>query len=478
VTNQIITIVKEDWRYWYRSKVATVMMLITLLLAIASSLTTYASIETASHQRLHLQQQSESAFLEQPDRHPHRMVHYGHYVFRAPAPLSIIDPGVDLYTGTTIFLEGHRQNSTMFSSQQLSSGLSRLGNLTPAFLMQVLVPLLLILVGYSTISRERESGTIQFILSQGISATTFILGKLCSLMLVGAVFTLPILIASIYTLVQGESLVVILTFIMTHLLYLLVWCGIVIACSSLSKKSNSSFVLLVAVWIFFSLLLPRIAASTAASMKPSPSKLEADFEVLKELRKLGDGHNASDPAFEQLKAKLLDQYKVEQVEELPVNFRGVVAQKSEADLTHVLNQFAEKRMSEELEQAKIARVFGWLSPTIALRTTSMMLAGTNLETHHRFLRVAEKVRFEFVQGLNKVHEKTLSYQDDINRYKDSETQQKARVSSENWSLLNDFRFTIDKPQIRLASSIESVIHLVFWIGLIVFLLTFSRRALQ
>jgi len=56
---------------------------------------------------------------------------------------------------------------------------------------------------------------------------------------------------------------------------------------------------------------------------------------------------------------LLAQYNVDTVAELPINFRGAVASASEAELTQVLNRFAEKSMQNELTQTQISRHF-WL----------------------------------------------------------------------------------------------------------------------
>jgi len=147
-----------------------------------------------------------------------------------------------------------------------------------------------------------------------------------------------------------------------------------------------------------------------------------------DLRKLGDGHNSADPAFAKLKSNLLAQYDVESVEELPVNFRGVVATKSEENLTNTLNAYAETRMSRELAQSKRLDGFGILSPYVAINTASRTLAGTDLRTHHRFLREAEALRYEFVQGLNKVHAEQLNYADDLKRSSDAASEQRTRVS--------------------------------------------------
>ena len=136
------------------------------------------------------------------------------------------------------------------------------------------------------------------------------------------------------------------------------------------------------------------------------------------------------PQYRQLRANLLAQYDVERVEDLPVNFRGVVAEVTEADLAEVMNKHAEERMALEARQARFAEYFGWLSPVVAVSASSRALSGTDLATHHRFLREAEAVRFDFVQGLNRVHVEQLDYIVDINRSNDTESERRTRMSAE------------------------------------------------
>ena len=476
--NTLNHIILDEWRYWRRTKLALTLIVIGMVLTVAAVLVNTLEIRHSSHERNHLQQSAESQFLDQPDRHPHRMVHYGHYVFRTPSPLSIIDPGVDAYTGTSIFLEGHRQNSAMFADQRQSSGLTRFSSLSPSFLVQVLVPLLIVLVGYASVTREKEAGTLNIIVTQGVSVWLVLIGKSLALAVGGMMLLLPLLAASVWAVFEGESALVTGGFVLGYALYVLAWSGIVVGVSALNHKSSASFASLIGVWIVLCILVPRIGSSTAAALVPSPGKLEADFAVLEELRKLGDGHNASDPAFEQLKSNLLAQYEVDKVEDLPVNFRGAVAQYSEKKLTDVLNVFAEKRMQEELQQAQIARQFGWFSPMVAIRSFSMMMSGSNLETHHRFLREAEALRFEFVQSLNKVHENKLAYETDVNRYKNAETAKAARVDASNWAVLSSFQFSPDTGAARLASSGFYAIQLIFWCGLAGLCLLLAPRRLR
>ncbi|MEX6775102.1 ABC transporter permease subunit, partial [Pseudomonas aeruginosa] len=85
------------------------------------------------------------------------------------SPLAFVDFGVDSFTGNTIFLEGHRQNSANFSEARQSSLLLRFGQLTPAFVLQALAPLLLIFLAFTSVARERERGTLRLLLAQGVS---------------------------------------------------------------------------------------------------------------------------------------------------------------------------------------------------------------------------------------------------------------------------------------------------------------------
>jgi ABC-2 type transport system permease protein len=203
-------------------------------------------------------------------------------------------------------------------------------------------------------------------------------------------------------------------------------------------------------------------ASAANTAIPNTSQIETDMDVIMTLRSVGDGHNANDPAFNRLRVNLLEEYAVEQVEDLPINFRGVVAQAAESELTEVLNNYAKKRMANQLTQTKLVKSYEFISPFITLQSASMVAAGTDGETHHRFLREAEAVRFEFVQGLNKVHEQKMTYADDINRSSDVNAERRTRVNSDNWRVLNDFRFEADPDGIRLERLQSSYVIILVW----------------
>ena len=288
--------------------------------------------------------------------------------------------------------------------------------------------------------------------------------------------SLPALFSSIAASLFGESLLTGLTLYFGHFIYLSIWAVLALLISIVTRSRGLALGILLAAWVLTVLVIPRIGVTSASAALPTQGKILTDMHMNEDLRKLGDSHNAADPAFAKLKADLLAQYDVETIEELPVNFRGVVSEKNEAHQAETLNKFAEKRMQREQAQAVHLSAYGWLSPYLAISGASRNLAGTDLNTHHRFLREAEALRFEFVQGLNKAHIEKLSYADDINRNKGEEGWRRARVDAQNWQVLQDFRFTPDSPKQRLSRAINGFVPLSIWlIALLGFGLFASRK---
>lgn len=451
-----------EWQFWLRSRLALAGFVIMAGMLAVTSLVTVARVDEVRRERLGHQVAAEESFLAQPDRHPHRMVHYGHYAYRVPGPLAIIDPGVDRVTGQSIFLEGHRQNSAMFAESRSGAFLGRFVDLTPALTYQVLAPLLLIILGYSLIIREREAATLAPLLAQGVAPATLFAGKAAALASVILVMIAPLALLAGRALIEGEGGAAAFSLVGAYGLYLTIWGGLILLVSALARQRGMALAVLVAVWLLSVIIMPRLAVSLAGSVTPAPGKIETDLVMARDLRDIGDGHDATAPVHEGLRAQLLTEYGVERVEDLPVNFRGMVALASEEKLTKLLNQYAEEQMAREQKQAQVIHTFGWVSPFIALSNASRAFAGTDLVGHHRFLREAEALRFDFVQGLNAAHAHELAYASDVNRNQDDAAMQQARVSAANWQVLKDFRFAPSPAAARLNEAAPFLAMLAVW----------------
>lgn len=476
--NATLTVATDEWRYWLRSKLALAVVALFLVILVSVSLLTTLRMQAESHERAHHQADSEQTFLSQPDRHPHRMVHYGHYVFRAPMPLAMFDPGLDSVTGKTMFLEGHRQNSATFAASGSSADLGGLSWLTPALIYQVFAPLLIIVLGHGAVIREREAGALAPLLAQGLSGRTLLAGKMLALFLFVLLLLVPLVVSGLISLGRGESLLAAASLVGVYLVYLSVWVGLTLLISSALRNRPSVIATLAAFWLALTLVLPAVAVNVSSHAAPLAGKIETELTMLTEVRDLSDGHDVDDSVYDRLQASLLEEYGVDRVEDLEVNIRGIFAQMAEAELTETLNVYTERRIETEMRQAELLGRHGWLTPALAVAAASRSLSGTDLDHYHRFLRQAEDLRIGFVQGLNRAHAEELSYFDDINRNRDEESWERARVDASNWKVLDEFRFEPADAAVRLASAGSSILMLMAWMALLSGMLVWAGGRLK
>lgn len=423
--------------------------------------------------------ETDELFEAQPARHPHRMVHYGTYVYRPVSALAAFDPGVDPFAGTTLYLEGHRQNSATFGAVRENSSLMRFGQLTPAFVLQTLAPLLLIFLGFSMVSRERESGVLRQLRTHGARAHEILLGKGLALALVAFTAFVPALVALLWIGVSAPAEAAAAALIaMGGALYLMVWVALIIAASALMKSSRASLVALVAAWALIAVMAPRGAAELAARLAPMPTRAETDLRLAAELRQMGDSHNPNDPFFNAFRARLLSEHGVTRVEDLPFNYRGALSTEGEALTSQLFDRYFTETAAVQRAQAAILTQASIISPALASRRVSMAGAGADLETHLRFLQQSEAYRFDVIQRLNAMHKDMLTFMDDSARSRDAEAERRTRIAAENWATLPDFTFAPTTAAERRAAMAPAFLILLAWLGLGLGLCALGARRLE
>lgn len=468
----VLRIAREQWRQWLRDRVAGLGLVLLLLLTAAAALTAWEQRGAAHAERAHDQAHMDHAFEAQPDRHPHRMVHFGHFVFRPINPLAAFDPGVDAYTGHTLFLEGHRQNSANFGDVRQSSVLLRFGQLTPAFTLQLLAPLLLIFMGYATVARERESGLLRVLLAQGVQSWQIVAGKFLALAAVALLALAPALVALgwiVATTSAPASLA--LALVAGYVAWLLIWAAGVVAVSTVVAHGRDAMLALLAAWAVGVVLLPRVANEYVASTLALPTRFESDIAVHRELDALGDSHNPGDPYFNAFRQKLLAQHGVTRVEDLPLNYKGLLGQEGERLTSELFGRHA--GASADLQRAQLASVdrFAIFSPVIALRRLSMAAAGTDMESDLRFQDQAERHRYQLVQQLNRLQAEKLDYAGDRSSRDD-------RISREHWAGMAPFQFQGATPREVTARAAPAAAVLLGWLAVAIALLGLAARRLQ
>jgi ABC-2 type transport system permease protein len=469
-------IARDELRMMVRNRVAMIALVLLALLTIVAVASSWAHQSRTAELRDRHAHAAEHAFDAQPDRHPHRMVHYGTFIFRPLGPLAAFDPGVDAFTGSSMFLEGHRQNTANFGDVRQSSLLVRFGQLTPAFVLQAVAPLLLIFLGYGALARETESGTLRLLMLQGASRRQVVRGKVLALGAVALIAGAPAMIGLLLIAGQPGALAwPMLVIALGYAAYLALWAVLIVLVPALVHRRRDALLALVALWAVALIVLPRVAPDVASAAVPLENRLQTDVAIARDLRKMGDSHNPDDPHFAAFKQSVLDRYGVAKIEDLPVNYKGILGVEGERMTASLFNRYATDSFVAQARQNGIVETIGLLSPAIALRSLSMAAAGTDLDGHRRFLEQAEAYRYALVQRLNRMQAEAVSYADDS--AVDAGADRRKRVSGSNWQAMPDFRFAAPSGATLALAALPGLAILGGWLVSALVLLGFATRRL-
>jgi len=136
-------------------------------------------------------------------------------------------------------------------------------------------PLIGLILGFDSINREWNEGTLSKLLAQPIHRDALINGKFLAGSLVIAVTLLAIILAitglglaTLGVVPGAEEILRIFFYFLLSLLYVCFWLGASILFSILFRSITTSALASLAAWIFFSFLVPLAASSVARTAAP------------------------------------------------------------------------------------------------------------------------------------------------------------------------------------------------------------------
>ncbi len=372
---------------------------ITLALLLVSLFLGWRSWNDLNSQRETAQRTVRAQWLAQGEKGAHAAAHYGVYAFRPTPTLSFAEPGIFPYTGVAVWLEAHKQNDFQSRPARDATAVGRFGALSAAFVMQVLLPLLIVLLAFGTFAAEREAGTMRQVLSLGVPKKTWALGKMLGLVAALAVLLLPATVVGVAALALAsgatsfsESLPRMALMGAGYALYFGAFIGLSLAVSAWARSARAALVILLGFWMFNSLLLPRVASDVARRVHPTPSAFVFAKQIEADIKGGGDAHGAPDARRKQLEAQVLRQYKVKKVEDLPINFVGLALQQSEEHGYKVFDRRYAELWDIVERQNALNGALALGAPMLAARNWSMALAGTDFAQQRHFARAAEAHR--------------------------------------------------------------------------------------
>ena len=409
------TFFKESKELWRDGRVRIAFSIVILLLGVAIwiSVRQYQNV----NEQYQIAESAERAIWDnQGEKNPHSAAHYGTYAFKPKYPLSLVDQGVDKYVGTSIFLEAHKRNEAQFSAASDQTGLARFGDLTPDFILLFIVPLLIILLGYNSLTKEREMGTLTLLKSQGVSPWKWIMGKWMALFLPIVILTaILFLIAGLilsnlpdFGVFNWKSLV---TMFWVYTAYYIIFINIVLFISAKAKKSGIALVLSLSVWILACLAAPKAASNIAETKHPYPTRQEFAANVLKDKQGGLDGHNPWSKESKLLEQKVLAEHGVDSIQNLPFNFDAYLMQKGEEHEAEIYFKHYNHLKDQFTQQSNVYKGLAIVSPYLPTRFLSMAIAHTDYATHWDFSDAAEEYRIATQKFLNDHFAENSAYGD-------------------------------------------------------------------
>ncbi len=340
----------------------------------------------------------------QGEKNPHSAAHYGIYAFKPRLALSFFDEGVDPYTGTSVWLEAHRQNDFLLRPAQDATAAQRIGALTAAQVLQHLVPLLIILLTFGALASERERGTLRQLLATGVGRRELAAGKALGISAALALLLVPAALVGAAALVvsspgpAASPLARGTVLAGVYLAYFTAFLGLSLAVSAWARSARTALVVLLAVWVVNGLVAPRVAVDLSKWLHPTPSAFEFARTVQSEMS-TGAG-DISPPDRDASTERLLAEYGVERVEDLPINAVGVYLQESEEFGNRIFDRNYGSLWDTFERQGVVHETLAVAAPLLAVRTLSMGLAGTDVEQHRHFATAAETYRRDLMRQMN------------------------------------------------------------------------------
>lgn len=392
--------VARDGRFWIVALAIAALLIVALAFGLRQSAAVHAEREAA-------QGVADDHFRDQDEKNPHVAAHYGAYVFKPSGALAFVDPGIDPFVGVSIKLQAHKRTPPAGARAQDSTSLARVGRLSVAAVLQLLVPLLIIGLGFSSWTAERERGTMRLLATSGVDRGRLFVGKALGLgaalgaVLVPASVVGAIVIAwSSHGPAPGARLAAL---IVVYLVYFGIFLGLTLGVSARASSSRAALVTLLGVWVITTLVLPRAAADVAALVAPTPAPAEVAGAVHESLTKGLPGGPPREERVDAITEKLLEEQGFKDAEMLmDASLLAGIELQAEAQFENeVLDHHYEALTQAAERQESVVASMAAVAPPIAIQSLSSSLAGTDYVHHRHFTDAAESHRRALIDMLNR-----------------------------------------------------------------------------
>lgn len=325
-----------------------------------------------------------------------------HRIFLKPQPLAALVSGVSNDVGRTmeVHTRGELQSENSRFNEDPIFAVFRFLDLE--FIFTVVLSLFAILFGYDAVNGEKERGTLRISFANPVPRDKYILGKIIgSLLALVVPLFLAVLLGFLLLPLLGVPMtsghwVRLIMIVLSGLLYFSVFLTLSVFISTLTENSSSSFLMLLVVWIFAVLIIPRTAVLLAGRAVDVPSMDQINFEKAQfedqlfqaDRQKMDEYWRANPPSENESREERMTKFR---------RFMSELADSREEEERRFASQLNENRRNRENVQQQVALNIARISPAASFALASADLAGTSLELKRRFINSANTYQETYAQ---------------------------------------------------------------------------------
>ncbi len=260
-----------------------------------------------------------------------------------------------------------------------------------AFITQVALSLLAILFTYDAINGERERGTLKLTFANAVPRAKYILAKFLGSTL-GLVIPLliPILIGILLMLlyrvpITGEDWIKISVLLLTSILFFVFFIAAGLMVSAMTRRSSTSFMILLVAWVTMVLIVPRAGVMLAGQLVTIPSVAEIESQQAAYEQSAWDAHyDKMEEARIARRQQMANMTPAEKEAFEEDNMWGWM-EEEEASRKKIQGEISDhnKKLNEDhrnrrSEQERLGFSLSRFSPASAYQLACMTLANTNI----------------------------------------------------------------------------------------------------
>jgi len=382
-----------DWRMLWRQRIAPLALLLTLLLGslaawngLVFSALWQQQVDAARDEAAQAHARQLAAIAQGKDRVT--LFNMFDAIVLPPAPLAALASGrADLDPRTTLAGTSVQQHE-LFRHYEIDSPMVLLlGRFDLAFVIQTLLPLLVIALGYGILAEERERGLDRVLAVQQVPPGRCLLARILAralLMLVPLVIILGVIFWREPASPQHTGLATLLI-----LGYLAFWWALVAWVGTWRLREGQTLLVLLSAWALLGLALPALAGLLARELHPPPSRFELiaaaraeQIDSLKRAEALFEQYTHDHPELDPAASA-----------DLPSYYRSyyLSAQRIDEAVAPVVQGFDQALAAQ---QAAVSR-WQFTTPALLLQRGLMAVAGTDEHRRHAFIEQARAHQIAF-----------------------------------------------------------------------------------